>query len=185
MSKATRPLFLLGLCAIASACLALPDDAEKDLELEAESLVYDELKNTLTYSGSVTMQQGSMLIKADDVIIFGNAEKATRVLATGRPAHFQQTPSVGAEPVTARAIKLDYDIHNKGLILEGDATLDQEGASLSGNRIEYDVKQALVKASSLSEGSDEKKRVKMIIPPKALQQEQDAAEQQPEENSAQ
>ena len=152
--------------------LALPDDAEQDLLLEAETLVYDELKGTLTYSGAVTMQQGSLKINADEVIIYGNIDRATRVRATGQPARFEQTPNIDTMPVTANAHELDYDVHLKTLVLNGDAKLTQEGSSLSGNRIEYDVINAVVKA-----GSNEKNRVKMVIPPKALKPDAQNAEQ--------
>lgn len=156
-------------CLFSTQAYTLPDDAEQPLYLEAESLEYDEQKGTITYSGDVLMRQGSMSIQADEVIIFGKIDRATRVIANGKPAHFQQTPEINAVPVTAEASRLEYAVSDKSLWLQGNASLNQEGTSLSGNTIQYDVKNALVKAGSTVVGSNEKRRVKMIIPPKALE----------------
>lgn len=147
---------------------ALPDDAAQDLLLESESLEYDQIAGTITYSGNVIMQQGSMRITADKVIIQGNSTQANQVNAHGSPALFQQTPSIGAEPVKAQANELVYQVEDKSLLLQGNAYLNQEGSSLSGNRIEYDVTKAIVKASSDTSKGKTEQRVRMVIPPKAL-----------------
>ncbi len=148
---------------------ALPSDAEQNLFLESETLEYDESAGTITYSGSVLMKQGSMKIEADKVIIYGNIERATKVTANGKPAKFQQVPEVGAVPVTAIATELEYKVSNKSLLLKGDAVLEQEGTSLSSNRIEYDVLRAVVTAGTPNNIPQNEKRVRMVIPPKVLQ----------------
>lgn len=155
--------------AASTSCWALPNDSEQDLLLESQTLEYNEPLGTITYSGDVLMQQGSMKILADKVIIHGNIDRATKVTAIGKPAHFQQTPQVGEEPVQAQANELEYTVSSKSLLLQGDALLEQEGTSLSGNRIEYDVQHSVVKAGSVQGGSSEKKRVKMVIPPRLLE----------------
>lgn len=152
----------------ASSLRALPTDAEQDLFLEAETLEFDEQAGTIVYSGNVKMSQGSMLIEADRLVIYGNAEKATKVTAQGKPALFQQTPEPGSSPVKAKANQLVYKVGDKWLLLEGEAFLDQDGTSLSSNRIEYDVNKALVKASSSKDQKDDD-RVRMVIPPKVLE----------------
>lgn len=166
--KITLTLFSLLL---AKGVFALPTDAEQDLFMEAASLEADEIKGTLTYSGDVMMSQGSMKILADTVIIYGNADRATKVIAVGRPAQFQQTPKVGEEPVKARAAELEYTVSSKSLSLQGDAQIEQEGQSLSGSFIEYDVQHSVVKAGSQQTEEDKKKRVRMVISPKLLESE--------------
>ncbi len=160
-------LALLSLSFASLAVCALPTDAEQDLLLESEQLEYDQNAGTITYSGSVTMDQGSMKIRADRVIIHGDMEAAEKVNAYGKPAHFQQTPEIGMEPVTAQANELVYRVKDKSLLLQGDAYLNQEGGSLSGNRIEYDVTKAIVRATS-DPTKSENGRVRMVIPPKVL-----------------
>jgi len=164
-----KNLILLALCCVPATSLqALPSDAEQDLFLEAETLEYDEKAGTIVYSGKVKMSQGSMLIEADQVVIYGDAERATKVTATGKPALFKQTPKAGESPVKARATKLVYQVGDKSLLLQGQASLDQDGTSLSSERIEYDVNKALVKASRGNTQAEDD-RVRMVIPPKALE----------------
>jgi len=168
--KATRQctLFVLAL-ALSSAVHPLSSDSEQKLVFDAEEWEFNETLGVTTYIGSVQMQQGSMKINADKIMIYGKLDRATKVIAIGSPAHFQQTPDETAQPVTARANRLEYEVGDKTLVLLGDAELNQEEMQLSGNKIEYDVKKAVVKAGSKVDGSEIKRRVHMVIPPKVLQ----------------
>ncbi|MFT7559852.1 MAG: lipopolysaccharide export system protein LptA [Flavobacteriales bacterium] len=148
---------------------ALPSDTEQPLYVESEQVEFDEKQGLTTYSGTVLMRQGTMRIEAEKIVIHGKIDRANMVVATGGPAHFSQTPEKQTIPVTAQAKRLEYRVDQQTLILTGDAALDQEGTSLSGDKIEYDVKKAIVKAGggTLQDGSQT--RVKMVIPPKVLQ----------------
>lgn len=154
--------------------LSLPSDSSKQLTLEAISAEFDEAKGITTYSGQVIMKQGSMLIRADKLVIYGRFDAANKVIATGKPAYFQQTPNLQAQPVRASADTLEYRIDNETLMLLGNAELDQEGSSLNSNSIEYDVKKAIVKAGSTQEKENESGRVRMVIPPKTFQPKKDS-----------
>lgn len=179
---AIRPLLLL-ICSLPSALIApqlaaLPDDAEQELYIEAETFKADGNAGTMTYSGSVIMRQGSMSIRADELVIQGEVERESvqrvkTVIARGKPAQFQQTPSAGSAPVTAKALQLEYQISDKWLLLQGKASLDQEGLSLSGNRIEYDVKKSLVKANKATGTTSTNERVRVVFPPKVLESAED------------
>jgi lipopolysaccharide export system protein LptA len=171
MSRNIKPSRLL-LTAISlllsyDSCFALPDDTEQLLTIDASEVEFDSNQGTTTYSGTVLMTQGSMKIKAEKLVIHGKIDRMTKVVATGVPAHFQQTPEVKSKPVTAEAKRLEYSVDLQTLTLIGNAELDQEGTSLSGNKIEYDVKKAIVKAGSKKDNKD-KTRVRMVIDPKAL-----------------
>ncbi len=159
---------LLVTCLFSSAVLALPDDRLQDLSIQADSAELDDLNGTTTYAGSVIVQQGSMKIRADRVVIYGRNDSYTKVVADGKPARMSQIPELGQEPVTAQANRLEYRITDETLFLIDNAAFKQEGTSLSGNRIEYDVKKAVVKAGGKAAAQGDNKRVKMVIPPKAL-----------------
>lgn len=148
--------------------LALPDDSQQRLTLEARSAEFDEANGITTYIGDVVMAQGSMKIEADKLVIYGELDSAKRVLATGNPARFQQQPSVTAQTVKAVANRLDYKVSDETLVLTGNASLEQEGNSLKSGRIEYDVKKSLVKAGSDKKQGTSEDRVRMVIPPKNL-----------------
>ncbi|WP_018013859.1 lipopolysaccharide transport periplasmic protein LptA [Teredinibacter turnerae] len=172
------------LCAAMLACTAmpadaLPDDRLQDLSISADSAELDDLNGTTTYAGSVIVEQGSMKIRAEKVVIYGRKDTYSRVVATGTPARLSQVPKPGQEPVTARANRMEYQITSETLILLDNAAFRQEGTSLSGNRIEYDVKKAVVRAGGKADAEGDDRRVRMVIPPKALSKE----DEQPADNN--
>ena len=145
--------------------VALAEDREQPIEISADRAERDEGQGTTTYAGGVVMQQGSMRIDATEVIIYNDRNKVTKIVALGEPAQYQQKPSADDGLVVAQAQRLEYDIAAETLRLIEGASLKQEGTSLSGNRIDYDVRRAVVKAGS-NEAQTE--RVRMVIPPRAL-----------------
>lgn len=155
----------LVLCAACSSAIALQSDRSQPITIDADSAERDELAGTTTYSGRVEMAQGSMRINADQIVIYNKKDKVTKIIARGKPASYQQKPSDKAGKVIARANILEYRIDKETLRLIENASLKQEGTSLSGNTIEYDVRKSVVKADSQSNQND---RVRMVIPPKAL-----------------
>lgn len=156
---------------VSGSLWALPSDAQQDLEFESDGWRWDK-NGAMVYEGNVTLQQGSMKIKADKITIHrGEGKRASKVIAIGKPAHFQQIPELNAQPVIAEADRLEYEVDKEILMLLGDAELDQEGSSLnlSANTIEYDVKNGSFRAASNVEGNETKKRVRMVVPPNALE----------------
>lgn len=148
----------------------LSADRNQSITIMSDSAERDEQKGTTTYSGNVVMQQGSMRIDAEKVVIYNDKNKVTQIVASGAPARYQQKPSAKEGLVVAEANRLEYNIAQETLHLIDRAFLEQEGTSLSGNRIDYDVKRSVVKA-----GGDvqQNERVRMVIPARSLKQDED------------
>lgn len=159
----------VSLCAICLGSpmigLALQSDRSQPITIDADTAERDELAGTTTYAGKVLMAQGSMRIEADKIVIYNRKDKVTKIIAKGKPATYQQKPSEKEGKVVASAYVLEYQIDKETLRLIDSASLKQEGTSLSGNTIEYDVRRSVVKAGS---NDDQNERVRMVIPPKAL-----------------
>lgn len=160
-------LVMLGTTLFSGTLLALPTDRDQSVLLNADEIEFDEQSQTITYSGSVVMEQGSMRINAEKMVIHTESDKVVKIIATGSPAHYRQLPAVDQEPVVAKANRLEYQVDQATLHLINNASLVQEGTSLSGNRIDYDVKKSIVRASS-DKGEGPKERVRMVIPPKSI-----------------
>lgn len=156
---------LIGLLLCAGSVCALQTDRSEPISIEADTAERDEAKGTTTYSGAVLMQQGSMKINADKVVIYSSKDKVSHIVATGKPVHYEQKPSEKQSVVIAQANTLEYQIQDESLHLIDSAFLEQEGTNLSGNRIDYDVKNSVVKAGGEAKS---KERVRMIINPKVL-----------------
>ena len=142
---------------------ALPSDNEQPITLQSDHAEFDRKNGTTTYSGAVVMEQGSMKIHANKVVIYGKTKSVSKIIATGKPARFQQTPTQDAKPVTATGETLEYNIDEKVLYLIKKATLQQDGSILSGPKIVYDVKQSVVRAGEAEQ--DNSGRIRMVIPP--------------------
>lgn len=165
------PIIVAMISIFASKVIALQDDRDQAIEFRADEAVHDEVNGTLTYTGSVFMKQGSMNIRADKIIVYGNQEAVTKIEALGRPVSLAQTPRPNADPIEAKAEQLIYDISDDVIRLNGRAKLSQEGSSLTGERIDYDVRRSIIRASGNKDrarDSDDDGRIRMIIPSKAL-----------------
>ncbi len=167
---------LMMLCALLASTLApqyaaaLASDRSQSITIQADSAERDEIKGTTTYAGNVVMQQGSMRINAEKIVIYNQKNKVTKIVALGNPAKYQQKPSATENLVIAQANTLEYDISAETLRLIESASLHQEGTSLSGNFINYDVKKSVVKAGG---NTLENERVRMVIPARSLKQSDD------------
>ncbi len=154
--------------------MALKEDRNQAITILSDSAERDEAKGTTIYSGSVLMEQGSMRIEAQKVIIYNIKNKVTKIIATGSPVRYQQKPNKDEAMIIAQANTLEYNIAKDTLHLIEDAFLQQEeGTSISGQRIDYDVKKSVVKAGS---NTSQNERVKMVIPANALKQDNEQKE---------
>lgn len=160
----------IALCALLTSASAwsLPDDRNQPITIDADSAERDELAGTTTYAGRVEMAQGSMRIQADKIVIYNTKDKVSKIVASGQPAQYEQKPNDSEGKVIATANILEYRLDQESLKLIEKASLKQEGTSLSGSRIEYDVRKSVVKAGS---DQTQNQRVRMVIPPKALRNE--------------
>jgi lipopolysaccharide export system protein LptA len=140
------------------AC-ALPGDREQAIYIQSDRAERDERSGTTIYTGDVEVQQGSMRITADKVTISMNGEEVSDITAAGKPATLQQQPAADRQPVQASANNIRYDVTAEILTLVDSASVTQDGATVSGERIEYFLQEQRVKASG-------KERVKTVIPPR-------------------
>ncbi len=154
-------LLLAFLWVLPGASIALPEDREQAIEIESDHAVRDEKAGTTIYSGNVQLIQGSLKILADRLEIYQDKESAVdRIFAFGTPAYVEQQPSADKPPIKARGETIRYFVQQERLQLETNASIDQDGSSVTSNVINYYIKDEVVKAS----GSDQ--RVRVVIPPR-------------------
>lgn len=169
---------MLVLClAISQPALSLPDDREKAIQITADRAMRDEKKGLTIYSGNVVLDQGSLHISADKIIVFRINEEGDKIVATGQPALVQQQPAVDEELMRAHAEVIEYFKAEDRLRLRSGAQIEQGGSTVKGNIIDYYINAQLVKAGS--DKTREDSRVTTIIPASKLEKsegESDAAE---------
>jgi len=168
-----RPSFaLLVILSIAvPSALALPNDREQAIHITADQAMRDEKKGLTTYSGNVVFTQGSLKINADTITIFQTEDGHDKVIAKGKPARLQQRQELGEELMKANADTIEYFRDEDRIHLQPNAKIEQDGSIVSGKTIDYYITEQLVKVGS--DQSQENSRVQVVIPPSAIEKNED------------
>lgn len=148
--------------------LALPDDQYQPIEIHADSAIRHEKEGLTTYQGNVFMKQGSLQVEADNITVSNvDNQSATNLIATGKPATFQQQPAQDKDIVHASANVINYLLDEGRIELAGNALLIQGEAKISSNRIVYLSDEQVFKAEKITDNANIKpQRVQVIIPAK-------------------
>jgi len=141
---------------------ALPTDRHQPIEIRSDRALRDDKKGLTVYEGDVTINQGTIHIKAQKVTVITTGKKVSKIICVGVPAYYQQLPNKEDGLVIARANTIEYMLETDIIQLVDNASLEQEGATLRGERIDYDLKKEVVNARGDTSG---KQRVQMVIPP--------------------
>lgn len=155
------PILLVALF-LSERGYALPDDRDQIIEIESESAEFRETEGLTIYAGNVKLQQGSIILRADKLTIFAEFGEVHRLLAEGN-AYYEQLPEIGADKIVARGGEIEYLLEKDIITLNQNASLTQEGATLNGNLITYDVRNHLLKANSVQENAND--RIRVVLPP--------------------
>ncbi|WP_375540368.1 lipopolysaccharide transport periplasmic protein LptA [Moraxella nasovis] len=140
---------------------ALPSDSKEPIRLLADKATYTASTGVTTYSGNVTITQGTLKMNADNLTLNLAKDRSIQtVVATGRPATLQQVITADKGLAKGRASKIDYDTATGIITLSGNAKLTQAGASFAGNTIRYNLAKGDVEANA---GGGQ--RVELVFPP--------------------
>jgi lipopolysaccharide export system protein LptA len=153
------------LCGFYStAALALATDAEQPITIDSNTATYDDKTAVSIYTGDVISIQGSIKVNSDKLVVYFVDGDAEKLVFTGNPARFKQTPSPGKEDIIGDALIGEYYPKKNLLILKNKATVKQGNGTYASDYIEYDINTSLVKAGDKSTDS---KRVRVTLQPKA------------------
>jgi len=154
---------LLFLCLPAVMAYALPDDSDQPIHITADKALRDEVEGVTIYSGNVELVQGSMELDAEKLTIYHNSDTADEIIAEGDPAKMRQQPELDKGIVHAHARVITYFKNEERVHLQTDARIEQEGAVVDGDAIDYFIAKQLITAES--DESKEDNRVEVLIPP--------------------
>ncbi|MCP3688374.1 MAG: lipopolysaccharide transport periplasmic protein LptA [Gammaproteobacteria bacterium] len=163
--KATNPVSIIICLAILLPLhlLAATSDKSQPIKVEADNLEVRENDNISIYTGNVRLQQGSLLIGADRLVIhFNEAKDLERMVMTGKPATFRQLNDEGRE-MLGNAERIDYHEPKSLLVLTGNAHLSSNGDTIESSTISINTATELIVANN----TEPDKRVRMTIQPKS------------------
>jgi len=164
--KSTNKILLATVLLMTSlSTAALKDDTNKPINIDSGNQELDMENSVVTFTDNVVITQGSILIKANKVVITRppeNSGKKETVDAFGSPVTFHQMMDDG-KPADGKADKVHYDLGTEFLTLTGNAELKQLDSKINGDVITYDVKKQQLKATSGA-----KSRVRTVLIPTQL-----------------
>ena len=145
------------------AVLALESDSSQPITIDSNTATYDDKSAISVYTGNVITIQGSIKVNSDKLDVYFVDGDAEKMVFTGNPARFKQTPSPGKDDIIGDALIGEYYPKKSLLILKNKATVKQGNGTYKSDYIEYDINTSLVKAG---EKSTDTKRVHVTIQPK-------------------
>ena len=157
-------------CFSQQAAIALEDDADQPIHITTDEALRDEKTGRTVYEGNVELVQGTIRIFADRITFYHLEDEAERIVAEGTPARYQQQPEPDAPLMHAHGDTIEYFRDEDRVQLRENAQVEQDGQLVTGDQIDYFIREQLVKAAS--EPSDTNSRVKVIIPPHKLDEEE-------------
>jgi lipopolysaccharide export system protein LptA len=169
-ARAAAALALATWCVLATATASAERaDRDKPVNIESDSLIADEVKKVATFDGKVVLTQGSLVIRADRIVVQQDNDGFQRGVATGNPARFRHKREGLGEYIDGEALRIEYDTRVDRVEFFNGARLRRDsGDDIRGDYISYDARteRFTVKASNDASGSGREGRVRATIMPK-------------------
>ncbi len=152
----------LPLTLLSAPAQALPQDADQPIHIRADAAEMDQAAEQIVYRGAVRVDQGTLQVIAEKIIVQYENQKVVRIIAEGNPASYRQELESPSGEVIAEAATITYLTKDERLELKGAARLSQQGNEISGELIVYDMVAGKVDAVAGDE-----RPVRMILQPAA------------------
>lgn len=160
--------FLALLCLLSGrSALAERADRDRPINLEADSVTVDDARHESIYAGNVQLSQGTLLIRADKLVIKEDASGFQTGTAFGNPASFRQKREGVDEYIEGYALRIEYDGKRDLVQLFNQARMKRNQDEVRGNYISYDAKTELFQVVGGASPAASKGRVRAVIQPKS------------------
>jgi lipopolysaccharide export system protein LptA len=114
-------------------------DRDKPVNLEADRVDLDDAKKEAIFEGNVSMTQGTLLIKADKIIVKQDASGFQYGIAFGKPAYFRQKREGFDEYIEGYGERLEYDGKVDKMQMFTNARIQRGGDEVRGDYIAYNA----------------------------------------------
>ena len=141
------------LCGAAAAQLG-----DQTLEVEADSVTFNEKTGVSVYHGDVKIVRGAMTLHGDAVEVSTKDGAVSRLVSTAKPSRLVRGDARG-RTLHAEAHRIEYQAAQGIIDLRGAARIYDDRKSLAGDHIIYDTRKKIVKAVK------DKNRVRLTLQP--------------------
>jgi len=113
-------------------------DREKPINLEADRVTIDDAKKVSVFEGNVVLTQGTLVIRADRMIVREDKQGFNQGTAFGNLAKFRQKRDGVDEYIEGEAERIEYDSQAERLQLFNRAQMKRGADEVRGSYISYD-----------------------------------------------
>ena len=162
---------LLALSLLAPQVLALTSDQDQPITINADTAEIDNDQGITIYRGNVVLTRGSVRMTGNKMTVYFVDDTFDKLIMEGQPAFYQQLPDESAAPDQAAALRMEYYESEDRIVLIERASFSRENLNFTADRIEYDMAQSKVIATSDdadhgdADADTAKERVKVILKP--------------------
>ena len=170
---------LLATCALGA--LAEKADKDKPTHIEANRMSADDTRRLSIFEGNVVLTKGTIIIRADRIVVRQDPEGYQLATATGAPVRFRQKADPKGDKdgvwMDGEALRIEVDDRNEKIELFERAWVKKDEDEVRGDYIFVDQRSEFFSAMSgrggAATGSDG--RVRAVIQPKNRGEETGAA----------
>lgn len=157
-------LMLLSLTAYAEKA-----DRDQPIDLEADSVTVNDAKKTSTYTGNVILTQGTLVIRADKLVVREDKEGFQHSSSYGNPTTFKQKQEGKNEYIEGSGQRIEYDGRMDKVQLYTSAWVKRGQDVVHGEYIMYDANAEyaeVIGGGQAATPDAPKGRVRAVIQPK-------------------
>lgn len=161
---------LAALALAAGSAFAEKADREKPINLEADRVTVDDVKQLSTFTGRVVLTQGTLIIRGDRMEVRQDNEGFKNGVTWGNLAYFKQKRDGYDEYIEGWAERIEYDSRADKMQMFNRASMKKGADEVRGSYISYDARTEFFQVTgggakaAAAENSDG--RVRAVIQPK-------------------
>lgn len=124
---------------VPAPALAIEQDKGEPIKVYARTIEIDDRTDTATYTGDVSLTDGTLSLKADRIELRIKDDEIDTFDAFGKPVNVRYRPEDREEEMHAEAEHVKYYVKSRKLDLFGNVILQQEGSELRCPQLHYDL----------------------------------------------
>ena len=172
--KALLRRLAIGLALGTTLCLSVVHaekaDRDKPVNIEADRVEVDDKKQEAVFEGNVVLTQGTLMLKADRIVVKQGDNGFQSGVAYGKPAYFRQKREGFNDYIEGEAERVEYHGEQEKIELFNKAVLKRDGDEVRGNYISYNAAteffQVMGNEPGTTASSSSGGRVRAVIQPR-------------------
>jgi lipopolysaccharide export system protein LptA len=164
------------MAALAGFAAAEKADRNKPVNLEADRVTIDDVKQLAVFEGNVVLTQGTLQIRGDKMEVRQDKEGFKQGTTWGNPASFRQKREGYDEYIEGWAARIEYDGRIETLQMFTRAQLKRAQDEVRGEFISYDARSEFFQVTGGPQAATADNpggRVRAVIQPKSKEKEKE------------